>query len=119
MIEHTNLEKLGALVFVVVMASLGGIFVWLFGGFRIPKIRRFPGYYVRPLTKSFKLPPLIGMIVMGFVVRNLIEFVLNAYPSEWAQKIRSCILAVLLARSGLMLTLKGKGLMILYFVVAP
>jgi Kef-type K+ transport system membrane component KefB len=56
---------------------------------------------VKPIFKEFTIPPIIGMIVMGFIARNLIPQVKNAYQSDWAQSCRAVTLVVLLVKSGL------------------
>jgi hypothetical protein len=82
-------------------AGLLGIVLGLISGFKFPKIGNWGGCEVKPLCKVIKIPPLIGMIIMGCVVRNTFGDVVKPYPNVWAQWIRSCCLAVLLVRGGL------------------
>ena len=56
---------------------------------------------------------------MGCIVRNTFGDVVKAYPSTWAQWIRTCCLAMLLVRGGLQVSFKGKGLLVLFMSFIP
>jgi hypothetical protein len=78
-----------------------GACVGLISGFKAPKILCFPGVEVKPLVKKIVIPALIGMIIMGVIARNTFGPVMKAWPSIWAQEIKSICLAILLIRGGL------------------
>jgi len=57
---------------------------------------------VKPLLEKVKLPPIVGMIIIGCIVRNFFGSTIKlAYPDAWAQWMRAIILAILLVRGGL------------------
>lgn len=54
------------------------------------------------LTRLIKLPMLVGMMIVGFVLRNAPYInVANAIPEHWAGNIRNCALCLILLRAGL------------------
>lgn len=66
------------------------------------------------------IPPLIGMIVLGCLARNIIPpSVMDHYNDSWASYIRMVCLAVILLRGGLELEFKGKGLLVLLLIILP
>ena len=78
-------EQLGAIIFIVFLASIGGMAISLLGGFKIPGIgTKFKGCEIKPLLKCIRLPPIVGMIIMGCVGRNYMVTVTKAFPNEWA-----------------------------------
>lgn len=116
---YSDGAQAGALILVVVLSAVAGILIGLLAGYHFPKIGRFPGFHLKPLLTKFKLPPIIGMIVMGCVVRNFFGDVVKPYPTVWAQWLRYCCLAVLLVRGGLQVTFQGKGLIVLFMSFLP
>jgi hypothetical protein len=55
------------------MSSVGGMAVGALGGFSIPPIGKiFKGFELKPIIKRVRLPPIVGMIIMGCVGRNYI-----------------------------------------------
>ena len=66
-------KQLGAIVFIIFMSSVGGMAVGALGGFSIPPIGKiFKGFELKPIIKRVRLPPIVGMIIMGCVGRNYI-----------------------------------------------
>lgn len=86
---------------VIILSAILGALVGLLGGYNFPKFWKFKGYNLKPVLKVIEIPPIIGMIVMGCIVRNAFGSYMNAYPAAWAQWMRSCCLACLLVRGGL------------------
>ncbi len=100
-ISYTIGEQIGALVLVIALAAIAGAVLGIFGGFEIPKFWIFPGFKMKAICLKIRVPPIIGMIVMGCIVRNFFGSVVKPYNNEWAQWIRMCCLAILLVRGGL------------------
>lgn len=73
-------EQLGALVLLIFVSACGGIALGLLNGFHFPKLGKFPGYHLKPILKGIVIPPLILMIIMGAVARNLFGDIMKAYP---------------------------------------
>jgi hypothetical protein len=112
-------EEVGALMIVVILASAGGILVAFLAGIHIPKIGSFPGFNTRPLFTSIVIPPLIGMIIMGFIGRNFVPLCEKAFPSRWAYFIRMIGLCLLLLRGGLNVTFRGQGITVILISFVP
>jgi hypothetical protein len=104
---------------VVLLSAAFGACFGLLNGFTIPKFYKFKGVTVPPLIKGVHIPPIIGMIIMGCIVRNTDVEYMKAYPSGWAQWIRSCCLAILLTRGGLNVSFQGKGPLVLFMSFVP
>lgn len=83
------------------MAAVAGAFIGIMAGYEFPKIGRCPQLKIRPLCTKIKFPPIIGMIIMGCIVRNYFGEAVQPYPLVAAQFVRYCCLAVLLVRGGL------------------
>ena len=66
-----------------------------------------------------KLPPLVAMILMGAVARNLFTWESEAYHDMGASYMRIVCLMVILLRGGLEITFKGKGLIVFLFTIVP
>jgi len=64
------------------------------------------------------LPPLIGMIILGMIGRNIHPYMDN-YNDEWGTNIRKVCLVVILTRGGMALSFKGKGLTVLVLTFSP
>ncbi len=62
---------------------------------------------VPPLLKTIKLPPLIGMIALGFIARNYLGPMMDSFPNKWGSYIRSSALSFLLVRGGMQVTFQG------------
>jgi len=91
------------MIVVIITSALGGIGVAFLGGVHMPKNAGFciPAFHTHGLFKSFKLPPLIGMIVMGMIARNCFGREVIAYQEKWASMIREICLTLLLIRGGM------------------
>jgi hypothetical protein len=100
-------QQVGAMAVVVILAAVAGLILKALHGFEIPKIGRFKGYKVKPVIRYIAIPPLIGMILLGFVARNFIGGFMLAYPSRWATFIRLICLCLILMRGGLNVHFKG------------
>merc|ERR1712070_1327581 len=75
-------------VFALVVIYVGGTL----GGSLVSKI-------------SNKIPPLVGMLVAGFTLRNAIPIVNDATDKEVSSKFRGVALAIIMIRAGLGLSL--------------
>ena len=56
---------------------------------------------------------------MGCVGRNYFGEVTKPFPNNWAQWCRMSILGIILTRSGLNITFKGKGLVVVLLSILP
>jgi hypothetical protein len=65
------------------------------------------------------IPPLIGMIAMGFLSRNFMGGFMNAYPTNWSAYIRIICLCMILMRGGLTVSFRGKSLTVILLSVVP
>ncbi len=101
MVVYTDNEKAAALAIVTISSTAIGISMGLLFGFKCPKFLCFPGFETKPCTKKILIPSLIGMIIMGMIARNFFGGVLAAFPTDWAQEIKSICLSILLIRGGL------------------
>ena len=104
---------------VVIFGSIGGILISFLAGIHVPKIGKFPGFTTRPIFTSIIIPPLIGMIIMGFIARNFVPICEQAFPSRWAYFIRMISLCLLLLRGGLNITFKGQGITVVLISFVP
>ena len=73
----------------------------MLAGFHTHKLGPIPAININPVLKSFKLPPLIGMILFGMIARNTFGREVIAYQDKWASMIREICLTLLLIRGGL------------------
>lgn len=112
-------EQFGALALVIILSAAAGVLLGALAGFEVPKVGRFPGLKVKPLLTKLRIPPIIGMIIMGCVVRNAFGAVMKPYNNEWAQWIRMCCLAILLVRGGLQVSFAGKGILVVLLTFVP
>jgi len=69
--------------------------------------------------KKVEIPPLVAMILMGFVARNFAGDLSAAYPSKIASWVRNCVGAILMVRGGMAISFKGKGLLLLMIILVP
>lgn len=58
------------------------------------------------IVKQVNLPPLMGMIMAGVIMTNVLDGATLAIPDEWGEIITAAGLAIILIRSGLELDLK-------------
>lgn len=71
------------------------------------------------VTKVFCLPSLLGMIVAGFLLRNLPTDIISDINPVWSSVIRNTALVIVLIRGGLSLSLKQlKRLKLAFFLLA-
>jgi hypothetical protein len=90
----------GAFVIVIVIGTLGGMFVAMLRGFEIRK----PGWieiYITPLLKNIIIPPLLGMIIMACIARNFFGTYMNGFPTTWTSNLKYACHCTLLIRAGL------------------
>lgn len=72
------------------------------------------------IIKKITIPPLIGMILFGFIARNFFgDVVDNHYPDKWASWIRTCLLSLLQMISGTEMEFKGNYLSMLTLFAIP
>jgi len=113
------LEQFESLFLLVAFSAFGGVLLGLLHGFKIPRIGQFNGFNIKPVLKGIVIPPLILMIIMGFVARNFFTPLMNAYPESWTVYIRGFCLNILLVRGGLLVTFNGKGAIIALMSTVP
>jgi len=94
--------------------------VGLLGGFSFPKFWFFPGYNLRPILQKVSIPPMLAMVLMGFISRNFSGGALtDAYPSNIAIWFRNCVVAVLLTRGGMGISFTGHGFIMVLVIITP
>jgi hypothetical protein len=86
---------------VVITAGIVGICFGLLAGYKFKKFLCIKPFAVPAVIKVITIPPLIGMIIMGCVARNLFGELTVPFPDKWASVIRNILLANLLVRGGL------------------
>jgi hypothetical protein len=92
----------------------------LLPGYEFPKIGKFGGWKIKPLLTVISIPPLLGQIIMGAIVRNAMpDSVMKPYPASWTTWMRSCCLAILLVRGGLSVTFRGNGVIVVFLSIVP
>jgi hypothetical protein len=104
---------------VVIFAAIGGLAIGLLGGFQLPAIGKFKGYHLKPILKYITIPPLVGMIFMGFVGVNYAGGPVFAYNSRWAFFIKNIGLCMLMVRGGLTVSFAGKGITVVLLCTMP
>lgn len=68
----------------------------------------FGGWLVDWKTRYFKFPPLLGMLIVGFLLRNIEKInVHKSIDGSWSSALRSIALCVILLRSGLGLDIEA------------
>lgn len=117
--DFTIGENIASLILLIVVSAFAGIALGLLGGFHFPQVWKFPGYHLKPIIKGIVLPPLILMIIMGCIARNLFGSVMEPYPAPWTSFIRGFCLSILLIRGGLQVSFSGKGLVVVFLSVIP
>lgn len=81
---------------------------------------------------NIRIPPLVGMIIMGCVARNVFLFNkynpdlqegeepnLDCFSDDWAYWVRQCCLSVILMIGGLEVTFKGKSVTVVLLTLMP
>ena len=102
-----------ALGWVVLWAVVGGILTGGVNGYDFWKIK------TKPLLGPVRIPPLVVMIFMGCIARNIIPWVYDNYNDIWATHIRIVCLLTILLRGGLELEFRNKGLIVFLYTVVP
>lgn len=108
-----------SIIVVILTSAVGGILIALIGGLHQTKLLCIPAINTKALFSAFKIPPLIGMILMGMVARNCFGREVIAYQEKWASMIREICLTLLLIRGGLTIKFQGKGLVIALITIIP
>lgn len=73
----------------------------IFGIFNVVVLAALGGFLTRKLSRD-TLPPLLGMLVVGFILRNVPGInVARQIDKKWSATLRSMALVVILTRSGL------------------
>lgn len=88
----------GVAAFTILMAftCTGWFLLSLLNGFHIP----FWNKDYKGVLCHFKIPVLIGMIVMGMIARNTIDYMDN-YEDHWGKFIREICLTIIIASGGM------------------
>ena len=113
-------QQVGSLALIVILSAIGGTLFGMMGGFAVPALGKITkGFKVSPLFEHIRFPPVVGMIVFSCIARNFFGSTVNAFPTVWAQYIRMCAVAVFLTRGGLLVSFKGKGVIVLVMAFIP
>lgn len=117
---YTMGEQVGAFILIIFLATIGGMALGALNGFTIPAFGKWiKRYEVKPCLTKIRLPPIVAMIIMGCVGRNYFGKVTAGFPNDWAQWCRMSILGIVLVRSGLTITFRGKGIPVLLLSTLP
>jgi uncharacterized membrane protein (DUF485 family) len=83
----------GVAAFIILMAftCLGWFLLSLLNGFHIPILNKD----YKGVLCHFKIPVLIGMIIMGMIARNTIEY-MDHYEDHWGKLIREVCLTIII-----------------------
>lgn len=103
----------------VITAALGGLAVSLLAGWHTKPFLCIPSIVTKPFISAFKVPPLIGMILLGCLARNCYGREVMAYSNAWAAMIREICLTLLLIRGGLAIKFEGKGVLVAIMTIIP
>ena len=99
--------------------TFGGLLCNLLEGFKFSGIGKWQGFELKPVLKKVKIPDLIVMILLGFIVRNFGGDTVRAYPPKIAGWCQNLVLGIGAVRAGLSLTFKGKMLIMALLVLVP
>jgi hypothetical protein len=88
-----------SLFVVVIFGTMGNYLFKFMHGFTFPKFI-FKGYTIKPIVKGIMIPPLVGMVLFGFLARNFFGGMFEHYPYTWSSYLRSLCLAIIELRSG-------------------
>lgn len=56
---------------------------------------------------------------MGVIARNFFGDLMLAYPAEWAQWVRNCILSIVISRGAMNVKFAGTGILVPIFIIIP
>ncbi len=118
-VQYSDSEQLLALFLVILLASIGGVLVSLLSGYKQSKLLCIPAFEIKPLMTKVTIPPLLAQIILGTIARNFLGDRMKAYPAEWAQWIRNCILAIVITRGGMNVKFAGTGILVPVFIILP
>lgn len=88
-------KAFGSFIILTLFGLVGGYLVKFLHGYKFPKFFCFPGYTLKPIIRGIQIPPLLGMILFGFIARNYFGGLIAHFPNVWASYLRSLILATL------------------------
>lgn len=108
-----------ALLAVLVLSGLAGLFVGLLDGYDFKGWWIIHKWKLKPILKEIVIPPLLGMILMGCIVRNFFGDFMRAYPEPWTKWLDSCTLGILMTRGGMQVSFKGQGLVVVLVAIFP
>ena len=116
----TPLQHALGIIVVYLVCSCGGIlFAILAGGIDL-KIGNVGPIRIKPLLTKINIPPLVGMIIFGFLARNfLCNWYMDFFPDKYASEIRSVSLSIILMRGGMTIDFTGEGLKVVLVTIVP
>ena len=116
----TPLQHALGIIVVYLVCSCGGIlFAILAGGIDL-KIGKVGPIRIKPLLTKITIPPLVGMIIFGFLARNfLCNWYMDFFPDKYASEIRSISLSIVLLRGGMTIDFTGKGIKVVLLCIIP
>ena len=125
----TPVWSLLCLLTVVGFALIGAFLFALTGGVKLRRTKCCKkGCSTKPVCGKVQLPPLVGMIIMGLIARNLPALASNnfskltwmdSYNDIWAHYIRIVCLGVILLRGGMEIEFKGTGVVVILLTLVP
>ena len=78
------------------------------------------GFKMRAMSDVITIPVLVGIIIFGCIARNWFpQDVMEHYPNEWAEWIRTVCLSIILMRGGLELDFTDKGIIVVLLTLVP
>ncbi len=95
------------MILVLGLSGVAGLLVGLLDGYKFNGWWIFPAWQLKPILKQIVIPPLLGMILMGCIVRNYFGEVMRAYPEPWTKWLDSCALGILMTRGGMQVSFSG------------
>jgi hypothetical protein len=79
------------LIIILAFGTLGGFLVFMLEGFSVGQFRKFPGFKLKPILGSTKIPPFVGMVLFGMIARNCFGPRMLAYNSTWTSSLKSWV----------------------------
>lgn len=84
-VTYALTTQVQAIAIIFFTALAGGLVIGLIFGFQLPAFWKFPGYRFKPYVTKFQIPPLILMIILGCIARNLFtQNIMLAFNSVWS-----------------------------------
>jgi Kef-type K+ transport system membrane component KefB len=96
-----SLIIIGIFIFIALIYCFGDEFTPPNGRLWSVSILWLTSYCFSYICIKASIPPLLGMLISGILLKNLPSYPVDSLPTSWASTIRVCGLALILIRSGL------------------